>query len=512
MKRVLDWLAYAGIAVLVAAIALPFARPEWGSYRGWVMLAGVVLVALSLLVHVGDLRTAFARRSARYGVNAAVMILIVLGITVLLQVVVQRHSARLDLTENRRNSLAPQTIQLLRTLPANVNAVGFFRSDVPTAKRSAEDLLKQYARYSNGKFTWRMADPDREPTLARTYGVETYGTVVLETKAKTEKVLDADEEKLTNGLVKVTREGKRTVYVLQGHGEHDPASSERAGFSEAKAAMERSNYEVKPLVLLREAKVPDDAAEVIVPGPRTDLLAPELDALEAYLGRGGKLLLMLDSPLAQRVQEDALRARLAAYGFEVGNDLVIETSPVGQLFGIREPYVPVVLQYESHPITRDLGGVATIFPIVRSVGAVKTPPAGVNVQVLAKSSPQSWAETDREEITRGRVEQDAKDLKGPVGLAAVATRDKARIVLYGTSNIASNQFLNVQGNRDFFLNSVSWLAEEESQISIRPRETKQTPIFMSGQQAQGVFVLSVIGLPAVALVGLVVSVIRRRAQ
>jgi len=55
-----------------------------------------------------------------------------------------------------------------------------------------------------------MSDPDREPGLARRYGVEQYGTIVLETKAKSEKVLDADEERLTNGLVKVTREGRRT--------------------------------------------------------------------------------------------------------------------------------------------------------------------------------------------------------------------------------------------------------------------------------------------------------------
>src|SRR5207249_7232965 len=184
-----------------------------------------------------------------------------------------QHSARRDLTENKRFSLSPQTIQLLRGLKTEVNAVAFYRGDQP-GKPVAEDLLKQYARYSNGKLTWKSVDPDREPGLARRYGVESYGTIVLETKAKSEKVLDAEEEKLTNGLVKVTREGKRIVYVIQGHGESDLASSERPGFSEAKSAMEKANYEVKPLVLARAGKVPDDATVVILPGPRTDLLTP----------------------------------------------------------------------------------------------------------------------------------------------------------------------------------------------------------------------------------------------
>jgi ABC-type uncharacterized transport system involved in gliding motility auxiliary subunit len=83
--------------------------------------------------------------------------------------------------------------------------------------------------------------------------------------------------------------------------------------------------------------------------------------------------------------------------------------------------------------------------------------------------------------------------------------------VYGTSNIAANQFLNIQGNRDFFLNTVSWLAEEEDQISIRPKDVKQTPVFMSSNQAQAVFLLPVVVLPALVLVGGIVAVVRRRA-
>src|SRR5262249_56546723 len=174
-----------------------------------------------------------------------------LAILALRDAVSSRHNARVDLTENRRNSLSAQTIQLLRGLKTDINAVAFFRSDQP-GKRVAEDLFKQYGRYGGNKFTWRVVDPDREPALARRYGVESYGTVVLETKTRSEKVTDAEEEKITNGLLKLTREGKRTVYVVQGHGERELTSTERAGFSEAKSAMEKANYDGKPPVLARE--------------------------------------------------------------------------------------------------------------------------------------------------------------------------------------------------------------------------------------------------------------------
>jgi ABC-type uncharacterized transport system involved in gliding motility auxiliary subunit len=374
----------------------------------------------------------------------------------------------------------------------------------------AEDLLKQYARYGGGKFTWRVVDPDREPGLARRYGVESYGTVVLETKERSEKVLDAEEEKVTNGLVKLTREGKRVIYVAQGHGEHDLANTERPGFSEAKTALERANYEVKALALAREGKVPDDAAAVIIAGPRTDLLPPEVDALDAYLAKGGKLLAMANPTIIGQTTADSLKRFLGKYGLELGDNLVIEVNPIGRLFGIG-PEVPIVQQYEGHPITRDMAGITTLFPLTRTVSEVKTPPQGVNVQVLARTSPDSWGETDRASLQAGQVKPDPQDAKGPLGVAAVATRDKARIVVYGTSNLAANQFLNVQGNRDFFLNTVSWLAEEEDLISIRPKDNRQTPVFLTSQQAQAAFLIPVVILPGIVLIGGIVTFLRRRA-
>src|SRR5262249_59778920 len=131
-----------------------------------------------------------------------------LGVWVSANALSSGHTRRGDSRETRRNTPSPQTIQVLKTLKAPVEAIAFFRTDTP-GKRTAEDLLGQYASYSGGKLTWRLEDTDKAPGLAREYGVETYGTVVLKSgasgAAKTEKVLDAEEEKLTNALVKVTR-------------------------------------------------------------------------------------------------------------------------------------------------------------------------------------------------------------------------------------------------------------------------------------------------------------------
>jgi ABC-type uncharacterized transport system involved in gliding motility auxiliary subunit len=533
------WAFPAGVVCLLAALALWRLVP-WLTRLQWALvIAGGVLLLAALALNAGALGGFASRRSARYGAGAAVLIVLALGVAVLASALSVRHSVRWDLTENRRQSLSPQTIQVVRSLPEPVEAIAFFRGDTP-GKRTAEDLLKLYASSSGGKLTWRMEDPDRSPGLAQRYGVDTYGTVILErggkAGAKSEKVLDADEERLTNGLVKLTRDAKRVIYLLRGHGESDPANTERPGFSQAKEQMEKANYEVKELTLAREAKVPDAAAMVIVAGPKTDLLAPELAALDAFIGKGGKVFFML-APF----QADGLRKYLARYGFEVGEDLIVELNPIGRAFGLG-PEVPVVTQYEAHPITRDLGGLMTLFPLSRSVDVVKAPSKGMSVQALAKSSDQSWGETDKNALARGEAKPDPQDKKGPLAVAAVATLEvtaspespapaptapapaapgaetpkkpaRARVVVVGTANLASNQFLGAQGNRDFFLNVVSWLAEDESQISVRARDTKSVPIVLSPPQAELVLWLPVVVLPgAVILAGILAVISRRRSR
>ncbi len=518
--------------VSAAVVCLLVAAALWLFYPGvpaqWVFLGlAAAFLLLSLVLNAREARSAMGTRTARYGAGAALMALLALGIVVTANAISVKHNKRWDFTENKRNSVSPQTIQVLRTLKAPVSAIAFFRSDTP-GKKTAEDLLTQYKTYSGGKFEWRLEDTDRAPALAREYGVESYGTVVLQGgppgQTRTEKVLDAEEEKLTNAIVKITRAGKRVIYMLKGHGEREIGVTDRAGFSQAKEQMDKANYEVKELFLARDPKIPDDAAIVIVPGPRTDLFPQELAALDGYIARAGKVFFM-----AVPFQAPATAKYLSKYGIVVDEDVIIELNPVGQLFGVG-PLVPVVGQYDPHPITKDMGGVMTLFPLTRSVAPAKALPKGIQASPLAQTSRQSWGETDKSVFQTGKATPDPNEKTGPLAVAVVATVDaqpdpkadpadvakkapKARLVVVGTADFASNQFLGAQGNRDFFLNIVSWLAEEEDQISIRAKDPKQNPVVLTSAQSNLVLGLPLLVLPgAVLICGIAVIVQRRRAR
>jgi ABC-type uncharacterized transport system involved in gliding motility auxiliary subunit len=524
MTFIKRWGMWGVVVLLLGAAAVTLFIPWLIRFRVALLIAAAVLFVVTLALSWREGASILGRRGTRYGASAALLIVIALGVAVLANAVSLRYNARWDLTENKRHSLSPQTMKLLKALKAPVEVIGFFRSDTP-GKRTAEDLLKQYAQASDGKFTYRVEDPDRSPGLARRYGVETYGTLVMQSGEKSEKVLDAEEERLTNALVKVTRPGNPVVYFVKGHGERDISSSERTGMSQAKEQLEKANYTVKDLELARTGKVPPDAAVVIVPGPRTDLLPPELTAIDDYLAQGGHVLVMAD-PL----QADGLAKYVAKYGVTLGQDLVVEPSPIGRLLGVG-PEVPLVMQYEQHPITKDMAKVMTGFPLTRSVSPAKTPPKGMTVTALAKTSADSWGETNLDGLRRGQpASRDDKDTPGPVPVLAVtieptpapkvagqaeaddSKKPKGRLVVLGTSTFASNQALGFQGNRDLFLNIVAWLAGQEDEIAVRPKDPRQNPIFATEAQKNAILWLSIVVLPGAVMVCGIALVVRRRRR
>jgi ABC-type uncharacterized transport system involved in gliding motility auxiliary subunit len=156
------------------------------------------------------------------------------------------------------------------------------------------------------------------------------------------------------------------------------------------------------------------------------------------------------------------------------------------------------------------------------------------------TSTESWAETDLKALhERHTAFEPDSDRRGPISIAAVATitPDKkdtnagnsessepseqeksatpraARLVVFGDSEFANNNLLPVQGNGNLFLNTVSWLAEEEDLIAIRPRKGGGSgPVMLTAAQAPLIFWLPVVLLPLGVLGSGAVVFVRRKWQ
>jgi ABC-type uncharacterized transport system involved in gliding motility auxiliary subunit len=459
------------------------------------------------------LKRCLKRRQTRYGVEAALSVILMLGILAAILGISQGHYWRWDLTANRRYSLSSQTIQLLEGLDEPVRAIAFYQQEDP-ARQSVADLLDLYSHHS-GMFSWEFVDPDRFPMRAQRYNVDNYHTVVMEAKGRFEKAFTADEESLTNALLRVTRSTKPVVYYLQGHGEHGLDDYQRSGYRDLKKAMEAENYEVRPVFLARRRGVPPDADVVLLAGPKKDLQEEEWRALSDYISRGGSLMV-----LAEPYSPDSLREFLSRYGIEVGKDVVVDQQ--SRVLG-GDYLVPPVVDYAFHPITQQFrkNPLLTYLMVACSVRPAEKRPDGVDVEVLARTGPGSWAERDLDRLKEERTaEEDPKvDIPGPVPVAVVGTYSppdagpQARIVVIGDSDFVTNSAMDPSrsANRDFFLNALDWLSGQEDLISIRPRPTVSNPIVLKPHQLRLLFWGVVVAFPAmILLAGAVVLWMRRR--
>ena len=271
-------------------------------------------------------------------------------------------------------------------------------------------------------------------------------------------------------------------------------------------ALGRENYMVEKLVLAQAGSVPDDAAVVIVAGPKTDFFPPEIEALKKYLDKAGKLLLEIDPPdKADAPPFTNLIALAHEWGMDVGNDIVVDASGMGRLIGT-DASSPVVATYGSHPITENFSFV-TAFPLSRSVTPVMGGVNGRTAQPFAQTSPQSWAEADiKDMLATGKVSLDESkgDKKGPITIAAAASaastsaatprrgsnpldpeapKPETRVAVVGDSDFAANAGLGIQGNRDLFMNTLGWLSQQENLIAIRPKNPEDRRITLTDDPA-----------------------------
>ena len=385
------------------------------------------------------------------------------------------------------------------------------------------DLLEMYTAASH-RLKVQFFDPAKSPGLAKRYNIEEYNTAVFSSKDKEAKIKGQTEEEITNALIQVSRDAKKTVYFLQGHGEASIDETRENGYSHIKEELEKENFIVKKLVLLNEPGIPHDCSVLVIAGPKVAITPQELKVINEYLVMAGRALFLADPR-----ETTGLENFLLPWGVKLGNDVIIDR--VARAL-VGSELMPVATQYEEHPLTRNFR-YATAYPMARSVDVTDKNDHGAADTVIGRTSPQSWAETDLSTLfEKNAADFNAdKDRQGPIPLIVAATAPgkmppeetpgetgkkleekvpETRIVVIGCSQFPNNQYCSFPGNSNFLMNTIAWLAEEEDLISIRPSTQSPKTISLTREQASLVFYSSLFGLPgAVLIIGIVVWVRRR---
>ena len=474
----------------------------------WVLIVlGAVLLLFPLATNYQKVFNTVKSRRTQIGAKTLVIIVLVLLIVGLLDYLTIRHSWRVDTTSQREFSLSEQTVSILRNLDREVTLAAFVGV---SEMRQMEDRMIEYTHYS-GKFNYEVIDPIKEPERVR----EFFGpdkqqlelpTVVLKTELKDEEINSTGEEEITNALIKVTRDESRKVYFVQGHGEKTifPDEPGIASSQFVKDELEKQHFQVDALNLFQENSVPEDADVLVVAGPVKMLASNEVEAISNFLSSGGNVLAMLDPET-----ESGLEELMNGWNVKLNGDLVLEPHSSfvinsGQFS--RQTNIstaPSAAEYGDHMITKNFR-YATTFVLSQSLSVVDEEDSDTEVTDLVYTSANSWGEMDLKQLWEEKqAKQDEGDFEGPTTLAMAVEKEdsvKTRLVVVGDSDFASDVYVGqAPGNMDFFLNIVSWLAEEEDLISVRPKAPENRSLTMTMRQQKLTLFFHIILLPIAAV-------------
>jgi ABC-type uncharacterized transport system involved in gliding motility auxiliary subunit len=290
-------------------------------------------------------------------------------------------------------------------------------------------------------------------------------------------------------------------------------------------------YDVSRLDLASAKEIPSDTTALIVISPRTALSEDEQKAIDKFLVGGGSAAFFLDavkanlSDLSTEEAVHGLGDLLKAYGVAVEPSLVLDTDcatiTIARQQGflriqepVRYPFMPQPKSLDpDNPLTRGLGSV--VLPFVSPLEVAAPEGSDVKVDVLVKSSPESWVQTPpydlnplrqwtREDVGEASARALMVSLSGVMpsrfepGSSAADARP-ARIVVTGGSGFMTDQFFSA-GNEALLLNVMDWLVHDDALLAIRTRGLRAAPLKEVPDSARrSVKYANILGAPALCV-------------
>ncbi len=455
--------------------------------------------------------------------------LLLLNLVLINHLAAGRYS-RWDWTSDRSYALTPGTLKVLEGIRKPVKAYLFMVPPdrlEPSSYHRVKEVLDRFGRRS-AYFTSEQVDIDSAPTraevLARRFAIGgedlRRGVVVLEQGERTRHITSSamasidysvqparlmgfrGEVALLQALVSLLDPRPRRVCFSKGHGEAPIDSYEKAGYGLIADEVRRDGYTVRSIdsaALLRGAP---GCTVLVIGGPSSAFASAEVDALDRFLGGGGRLLLLVGPVLdrrASRHRKLGLEQTMAQWGVKLPHNILVDR--------LRVPGEQALLTwatrdgYGRHPVARAMAGRITVWPLSREVRPLPGAMPGLKAAALVSTSREGWAETDLASLRGDRplLLDREQDTPGPVPVAAAVQWRKTRLVVLGSERGVLNRRLGGQKvqdfNQDLVLAAVAWLSGQDAPRQRAGQPHRSVRAMLDQDQLRKLFMLVVLVMP-----------------
>ncbi|MBI5414954.1 Gldg family protein [Candidatus Peregrinibacteria bacterium] len=450
-----------------------------------------------------------------------------IGIAVLLNVLGSRIPGRIDLTEENLYTLSPATKNLVGGLQDVVNVTLYASAELPAQfkplLRDTEDILRDYETLAKGNIVFSEKDPSDNASLkseATSLGVQEvqfnvvsgeefqvkkgYFGLTVAHGGKTEAIPFIEntgdlEYLLTSFIAKLTTTEKKKVIFLSGHGEKSITQGYSTFVNELKGQFDVQDFsfpasssegKVTPVKTL-----PENTSVLVIAGPTQEIPSDEREGIRSYIKNGGAALFVVDpvsvdlKTFSASENANSFADFLSEYGIQVAKNIVYDLKS-NQNVQFGGGFVTIFLPY---PFWINALPADTMSPIMVKIKQMVFPWASslsIDTDAMAK---KNLVATKLVTTTNGAGEQNGSFTLDPqqrfsnsdlsekliaVSVTNAGENEKqSRIIAVTDSDFLTNDMVQrTAENFAFGMNSVSWLAQEESLAGIRLKSRAMNPL------------------------------------
>ena len=529
------------VVAFLVALGVALTQPTF-TVVGWGALGITILSFIAWVFMAPDqAKAVFTGRTARFGGTSILVTVVFLAALVGIYAVIRDQNWRADLTQSDQYSLTDEGRKAISGFGADpklpkVQMLAFYGASQASTRDQDTLLFEDYAKMSGGKISYQFVDPDRNPAQTTQYKITRPGQISV-AKINDDGTPDLEnaqlvnffnQDDLTNALLRVAASGDFRAYFISVDGGLKLADTGGTGLSLLNDSLTtRYNWKTQEVSLFEltgtdsKIKLNDEAADgevMILAGGDKALTDDELKVITDFVDKGGSLVIFAAPSVTTATNDQgassvasnkplALADNLSNYlytnfGMRFVDDLVLDPS-----LSVQSPAIPVATTFSStnyitSAFVPNSNGI--VFQLPHSIEVAPTLPENVTVDELAKTSDTSFAKTDIQAVINGDTTQADTDPKGPFVLAAAAENSQthARVVIFGSSTVASNNFASLGSgvvNLDAAFNTLVWATRFNDyfstvtvQSSARPQDT---PVFANDQVIRNANLLTIFILP-----------------
>ena len=345
--------------------------------------------------------------------------LVLFFVLVVLNMISRNMFFRWDLTDNKMYSLSDSSKSVVSKIDDLMTLKVYFSNNLPgeygNNRRYLQDILEEYAAYSDGNLTFEFYEPETDEDLqmdAQKSGIQPVQLQVIEN----DKV---EVKRVYMGMVFMYEDKREVIPIIQTTTglEYEittnikklvDSNKESIAFATTSSQLEtneniiqvlRQRFSVRNITL--DSPISSDISVILMNGVTDSLSLPERENLENFISDGGNLIigqnrLSIDIQTQQvtPIVSDIFDF-LRNYGFDIKENLVLDRIcgkvNVQQNMGIFKmavpmdyPFLPVIQNFnESETIVSGLEGLRTMFPSEIILDSL------INTSVLFQSSDNS---------------------------------------------------------------------------------------------------------------------------